>query len=149
MPASYKGVLDIDPVLDFDPIKKQPSNKNSISGNMSKVVTVVVATGMQGGSVGQAFLNSEEYSIRAITRNRQSEQVKALLAGGVEIVEADINNLESLIAAFAGSYAIYSVTNFFEAFPTVGNEKAIEIQVHQGINLAKAAIATASLQHYI
>jgi hypothetical protein len=116
---------------------------------MSKIVTVVGATGMQGGSVVQSLLHAKDYAIRAITRSRQSDKAKALLAQGVEVVEADINDLESLKAAFAGSYAIFAVTNFFEALPTLGKVKAGEIEVQQGINLAKAAAATSSLRHYI
>jgi hypothetical protein len=116
---------------------------------MSKVVTVVGATGVQGGSVVQGLLSTKDFTVRAITRNRKSDEAKSLLAQGVDVVEADINDVESLQAAFAGSYAIYSMTNFFEAFPKVGMAKGIEIEAKQGINLAKAAAATASLQHYI
>jgi hypothetical protein len=116
---------------------------------MSKIVTVVGATGTQGGSVVQSLLQTKDYTLRAVTRNRKSDGAQALLAQGVDIVEADLNDLQSLQAAFTGSYAIYSVTNFFEAFPKTGDTKAIEIEVKQGINLAKAAAATTSLQHYI
>jgi len=116
---------------------------------MSKIVTVVGATGMQGGSVVRSLLSATEFSVRGITRNRESDAAKALLAQGVDVVEADINDVESLQAAFAGSYAIYAVTNFFEALPKVGAVKSIEIEVQQGINLAKAAAATTSLQHYV
>jgi len=116
---------------------------------MSKIVTVIGATGVQGGSVVQALLSTKEFTVRGITRNRESDKAKALLAQGVDVVEADINDVESLQAAFTGSYAIYSVTNFFESLPNVGATKSMEIEVKQGINLAKAAAATASLQHYI
>ncbi|KAN0106868.1 NAD(P)-binding protein [Hyaloscypha variabilis] len=116
---------------------------------MSKVVTVVGATGMQGGSVVRALLSTNNYTIRAITRNRNTDKAKALLSQGVDVVEADMNNMESLRAAFAGSSAIYAVTNFFDVFAEVGVAKSLDIEVKQGINLAKAAAATASLQHYI
>jgi len=104
---------------------------------MSKIVTVVGATGMQGGSVVQGLLSTKDYTVRAITRNRESDKAKALLAQGVDVVEADINDVESLQAAFTESYAIYGVTNFFEAFPKVGKAKSIEIEVKQGINWPK------------
>ncbi|PMD29014.1 NAD(P)-binding protein [Hyaloscypha variabilis F] len=116
---------------------------------MSKIVTVVGAMGMQGGSVVRALLSTNNYTIRAITRNRNTDKTKALLSQGVDVVEADINNMESLRAAFAGSYAIYAVTNFFDVFAEVGVAKSLDIEVKQGINLAKAAAATASLRHYI
>ncbi|KAK5120686.1 hypothetical protein LTR85_006044 [Meristemomyces frigidus] len=116
---------------------------------MSKLVTVVGATGVQGGSVVNALIGVEGYRIRAITRNRQSEKAQALQAKGVEVVEADLNDIASLKAAFAGSYAVYGVTNFFDAYPAVGKDKAIEIEAQLGINLAIAAAATSTLQHYV
>ena len=116
---------------------------------MSKLVTVLGATGAQGGSVIQALLNTEGYKLRAITRSVKSEKAQALAAQGVEVVEADVNDLLSLKAAFAGSYAIYAVTNFFEAFPSVGKDRAIEIEVQMGINIADAAAATLELQHFV
>jgi hypothetical protein len=116
---------------------------------MSKIVTVVGATGMQGGSVVQGLLSTKSYTIHAITGNRKSDKAKALFAQGVDVVEADMNNVESLQVAFIGAYAVYGVTNFFDVFPEVGKAKSVEIEVKQGINLAKAAAATASLQHYI
>lgn len=116
---------------------------------MSKIITVIGATGVQGGSVVRALVNAGGYTIRAITRNRQSEKAQTLQSQGVEIVEADLNDVASLKSAFAGSYAIYAVTNFFEAFPTAGKEKSIDIEVQMGINLATAAAATSTLKHYI
>jgi hypothetical protein len=116
---------------------------------MPKLVTVVGATGIQGGSVIRALLKHPEYTLRAITRNVQSPQARALADQGVEVVKADLNDTESLKAAFEGSYGIYAVTNFFEAFPTVGKDKAIDIEAQLGANLADAAAATTSLQHFI
>lgn len=116
---------------------------------MSKIVTVVGATGVQGGSVVRALLENPEYSIRAITRNAKSDAAQALAARGIEVVEGDINNVESLRAAFAGSYAIFAVTNFFETIPTLGVEKSMEIETRLGTNLADAADMTESLVHYV
>jgi hypothetical protein len=114
-----------------------------------KIVSIVGATGAQGGSVVNALLGNPEYSIRAVTRNVNSASAKALAARGIELVQADANNLESLKAAFAGSYAIYAVTDFFEPFGNHGPEEAIKIESAQGMNLAKAAAATPTLEHYI
>ena len=41
------------------------------------------------------------------------------------------------------------MTNFFEPFAAHGPEKAIEIETQQGLNLAKAASKTTTLEHYI
>jgi len=114
-----------------------------------KIVSVIGATGVQGGSVVDALLADGNYTVRAITRNTQSEKSKALAARGVDVAQGDANDLDSLIAAFAGSSAIYAVTDFFEPFAKHGPIKATEVESQQGINLAKAASATSTLEHYI
>jgi uncharacterized protein YbjT (DUF2867 family) len=115
----------------------------------SKIVSVIGSTGAQGGSVINALLKDPSYKVRGITRNPQSEAAQALAARGVEVVKADLNDLSSVTAAFAGSYAIYAVTDFFEPFGKHGAVKAAEIETAQGINLAKAALATSTLKHYV
>ena len=114
-----------------------------------KIISVVGATGIQGGSVIAALLKDGDFSIRALTRKPESDAAKALRAQGVQVVKADVNDLASLIAAFEGSSAIFAVTNFFEPFGQHGAAKAMEIEVEQGVNLAKAASATKTLEHYI
>lgn len=116
---------------------------------MSKIVTVIGATGIQGGSVIRALLDNPKYSLRAVTRNTKSDAAQALATRGVEVVEADINNVESLRAAFTGSHAIFAATNFFEALPKLGIEKSMEIETRLGSNLADAAAATETLEHYV
>src|SRR5436309_2780107 len=107
-----------------------------------KIISVVGATGVQGRSVIDALLKDGTYSIRAITRNPDSNTAKTLASQGVQVVKADANDVASLTEAFKGSSVIYAVTDFFEPFAKYGPEKATEIEVQQGINLAKAAAAT-------
>ena len=114
-----------------------------------KIVTIVGALGIQGGSVVAALLTEGVYSIRAITRNPGSDNAKSLAAKGIDVVKADANDPASLKTAFEGSYAIYAVTDFFEPFGQHGPEKAVEIETEQGVNLAKAAASTSTLEHYI
>ncbi|KAG4434744.1 hypothetical protein IFR05_009770 [Cadophora sp. M221] len=117
---------------------------------MSKPTVVIVgATGGQGGSVVTSFLGDGSYQVRGITRNVNSVKAKALKARGVELVTADLDNIDSLIAAFKDATVIYAVTDFFEPFGTKGPEEAIKVETQQGINLAKAAAATTTLKHYI
>lgn len=99
----------------------------------------------------EAALKEGKYSVRGLTRNPGSPNAKALAAKGVEIVKADLNDEQSLVKAFEGSTAIYAVTNFFEPFgPDPQHpEKAVAVEVAQGINLANAALKTAALEHYI
>ncbi|CEL04596.1 hypothetical protein ASPCAL05724 [Aspergillus calidoustus] len=118
---------------------------------MSKIITIVGATGTQGSSVVSALLDNgtPTYSIRAVTRNPQSAAAKSLSAKGITVVKADLNDITSLHTAFAGTHAIFAVTNFFEALPTLGFAGAMEIETAQGINLAIAAAETPTLEHYI
>ncbi|OIW29356.1 NAD(P)-binding protein [Coniochaeta ligniaria NRRL 30616] len=116
----------------------------------AKIVTILGATGNQGNGVLSALLQDPaKYHIRAVTRRPDGETAKTLQARGVEIVQADLNNLESLKAAFAGSHVVYAVTNFFEPFAAFGPEKAVDVEAQQGTNVAKAAAATDSLEHFI
>jgi len=117
---------------------------------MAKIITIVGATGAQGKGVVRAFINNPAYQVRAITRNPSSPSGQALAAQGAEVVSADLNDVASLKKAFAGSHIIYGMTNFFEPFIAhMSPEKAIEVESEQGINLAKAAAATSTLEHYI
>lgn len=81
-----------------------------------KVIAVVGATGAQGGGLVQAIVNDpgSDMKVRAMTRNRQSEKAKALTGMGVEVMQADLDDLESLKRAFAGAYGAFCVTNFWE-----------------------------------
>ncbi|KAJ5783769.1 uncharacterized protein N7518_009446 [Penicillium psychrosexuale] len=116
---------------------------------MSKILTVVGATGAQGGSVVTSALKSGAYKVRGITRNVNSAAAKSLTAQGVEMVAADTSDLASLVKAFEGSHAIFVVTDFFASFATHGVEETVAIESTQGINCAKAASRTTTLEHYI
>ncbi|KAL4966422.1 NmrA/HSCARG family protein [Aspergillus stella-maris] len=116
---------------------------------MSKLITIIGATGIQGGSVVKALQNDPTWSIRAITRNTSTEAAKTLSSQGIEVVKADLNDIDSLTAAFKGTTAIFAVTNFFETLGALTIEKSMEVETTLGINLAIAASKTESLEHYI
>lgn len=99
-----------------------------------KIIAVIGATGAQGGGLVDAILNDQngEFVPRAITRNVNSDKAKALSEKGVEIVHADLDDIESLKKAFNGVYGAYCVTNYWEHF-SPEKEKA------QAKNLAEAA----------
>ncbi|KAM0311558.1 hypothetical protein ACHAO8_007061 [Botrytis cinerea] len=115
---------------------------------MSKILTVVGATGAQGGSVVASALKSD-YKVRGITRNVESAASKALIAQGVEMVAADADDVASLVKAFEGSHAIFVVTDFFAPFATKDAEETVIIESTRGINCAEAASKTTTLEHYI
>ncbi|RDW90936.1 hypothetical protein BP5796_02101 [Coleophoma crateriformis] len=116
---------------------------------MAKLLTIIGATGTQGGSVVEAALKDGNYKIRGVTRNIESPAAKALSARGVEMIAADANDEKSLVKAFEGSSAIFAVTDFFVPFATHPPEETLEIEASQGINLARAASKTSTLEHYI
>jgi len=113
-----------------------------------KIVTVVGATGKQGKGVIAAF-DKGSFHIRGLTRNPDSTSAKALAAQGVEVVKADLGDVNSLRVAFAGSHIIYAMTDFYEPMERWGPEKATEIEKLQGTNMAKAANEVLTLEHYI
>ncbi|XP_053157273.1 nmrA-like family domain-containing protein 1 isoform X2 [Hemicordylus capensis] len=77
-----------------------------------KIIVVFGATGAQGGSVAQALLDDDSFSVRAVTRNPAHPAAKALLSRGAEVVKGDLNNLDSLEQAMEGAYGAFVVTTF-------------------------------------
>ena len=108
-----------------------------------KIIAVIGATGAQGGGLVRAIMNDPNggFAARAITRKKDSDKAKALAKMGAEVVEADLDNTDSLKKAFAGAYGAYCVTNFWEHF-------SAEKEQVQARNMAEAARA-AGLKHVI
>ena len=78
--------------------------------HMSGIITVFGATGSQGGSVINAVLASEQFKVRGVTRDPESDASKALRNRGVEIVRADLAVKESLRRAVQGSEIVFAIT---------------------------------------
>ncbi|KAJ4858032.1 nmrA-like family domain-containing protein [Trichoderma breve] len=116
---------------------------------MTRQITVIGATGIQGGSVIRALVKDPAYSLTAITRNSQSEAAKKLALQGVRIVEANLDDVTALQAAFSGTSVIFAATNFFEPFMKYDAAQATEIETRHGINIAKAAAVTPTLEHLV
>jgi len=110
---------------------------------MAKIIAVVGATGVQGGGLARAILAEPNsgFSVRAITRDPNKDNAKALAAKGAEVVSANLDDVESLKKAFAGAHGVFAVTNFWEHF-SAEKEKA------QAKNIADAAKA-AGVKHVI
>ena len=108
-----------------------------------RVIAVVGATGMQGGGLARAILADEAsgLTVRALTRNVNSNEAKELARLGAEVVAADVHDVDSLKRAFAGAYGAFCVT-FFWAHMSPDKESA-EAQA-----MATAAKA-AGVQHVI
>lgn len=108
-----------------------------------KIIAVVGATGAQGGGLVHAIVNDPagDMKARALTRHRQSEKAKALSGMGVDVVQADLDDLESLKRAFAGAHGAFCLTNFWE-------HSSPEREVKQAAAQAEAAKA-AGVRHVI
>ena len=108
-----------------------------------KIIAVVGATGTQGGGLSRAILDDPNggFALRAVTRDPNKDKAQALKSRGAEVVQADLDDVESLKKAFAGAYGVYAVTNFWEHF---SGEK----EKSQAKNIAEAARA-AGVKHVI
>ncbi|EXJ79100.1 hypothetical protein A1O3_08601 [Capronia epimyces CBS 606.96] len=126
----------------------------------SKLLVVIGATGTQGGSVVETFLQEPGWTIRGLTRNPGSAAAQALQARGVEMVAADVDDVASLLAAFAGAHTIFSMTDFWTGFFNPANqaklapgqtlmEWAHDYELQQGKNILAAANQTPGLQRLI
>ena len=111
--------------------------------NEKKIIAVAGATGAQGGGLVRAILDdpSGAFTARALTRDANSDKARKLATLGAEIVEADVDDVESLKRAFQGAYGAYCVTFFWEHFSP-------EKELAQAKNMAGAA-KHADLEHVI
>lgn len=105
----------------------------------NKTVVVTGATGQQGGSVTTALLN-QGYSVRALTRNTSSASALALQDRGVEVVQGDFADQESLVAAASGVDSVFFMTTPFEA--------GVDAETKQGLTMI-AALKEAGVQHVV
>ncbi len=108
-----------------------------------KIIAVVGATGAQGGGLVRAIQSdiSGEFRSRAITRNPNSDKAKALAALGAEVVQADIEDIESIKSAFEGAYGAFCVTFFW-------NHLSPETESRTARNMADSAKA-AGVKHVV
>lgn len=99
------------------------------------LIVVIGATGGQGGSVVNTFLNEPNWRVRGITRNSSSPKAEALKDRGVEVVQADLDDPASLVPAFEGANAIFLVSDFWAIY----NELTGKPNPHPGKSLNEQA----------
>lgn len=113
---------------------------------MSKLLVVFGATGQQGGSVVDYVLNdpvlSKQFKIRAITRDTSKPAARTLHQKGVEVVQGDADDKESLKHALKDAHTVFAVTL------SIYDEKLYEREMSQGKAMADAAVA-AGVKYYI
>src|SRR5258706_11632520 len=74
--------------------------------NEKKLIAVFGATGQQGGAVVRALQASGQFKVRALSRNPGKHRELA-----DEVFEADLNQPETLKAAFEEAHGVFLVTN--------------------------------------
>src|SRR3954468_8603971 len=106
---------------------------------MSKTILIKGATGNQGGATLHNLLG-KGFTLRALTRKPESDKARALANNGVELVQGDLNDADSLKKALAGAWGVYAVQNTWEA--------GVEGEEEQGKRIAELAKA-AGVEHYV
>jgi uncharacterized protein YbjT (DUF2867 family) len=72
-------------------------------------ITVIGATGQQGGAVIDALLE-HAIPIRAVTRNPHGAKARRIAQRGVEVVHADLEDVDAVRRAFDGAAAAFVMT---------------------------------------
>jgi len=99
---------------------------------MSRIITVVGATGAQGKGVVDALLKNGKWAVRALTRSVDSAAAKSLKSRGVEVVAADWTKSEDMDRAFKGAYGVFLMTS-----PQEGGFEKEEIHGKLAVDSAK------------
>lgn len=100
-----------------------------LAQHRNRTIVVTGATGKQGGAVLRR-LKERGYGVRALVRDPDKPNARALEAHGVEVLRGSFEDLESLERALDGAYGAYSVQAW---------EGGAETEVRQGIAFAEAA----------
>lgn len=105
----------------------------------SRKILVTGATGNQGGAVLR-HLHGSGFDLRALTRTPDGEAARALAAQGIEVVQGDLDDVESLRAALEDVWGVFAVQNTWEA--------GVEREEEQGKRLARLA-REAGVRHFV
>jgi uncharacterized protein YbjT (DUF2867 family) len=99
---------------------------------MAQKLTVVAtgSTGKQGGAVARALLE-RGHKVRAVTRDPNSSQAKALAASGATLIEASLEDTAAIRKALEGATSLFAMTT-----PFGGGTVA---ETRQGVAAADAA----------
>jgi len=79
-----------------------------------KVITVLGATGAQGGGVVDALLAKGEFKVRGVTRDVKSEKAQSLAQRGVEVVAGNVEEPATIKKALDGAYGVFAMTTALE-----------------------------------
>ncbi len=116
-----------------------------------KLIVVLGATGLQGGSVARLYASLAGWRVRGITRDPKKASCAPLREAGVELVAADLDDPESLDRAFEGANVVFAVTDFWQFIQVPSthqkaaeqgrepNQVAMDLEIQQGKNIIHAA----------
>jgi uncharacterized protein YbjT (DUF2867 family) len=104
-----------------------------------RTLLITGATGKQGGATIRS-LHGSDFRLRAMTRRPHGDAARDLTNRGIEVVEGDLDDEESLKRALEGVWGVYAVQNTWEA--------GVEQEETQGHRLARLAHA-AGVVHYV
>jgi uncharacterized protein YbjT (DUF2867 family) len=109
-----------------------------MEGKSEKTILVTGATGKQGGAVAR-HLTSEGWHVRILTRDPKKPAAKRCRQMGMEVMQGDLNDKNSVLKAASGVYGIYSVQSL---------EQGVEVEVRQGKTLADVA-KNRGVKHFV
>ncbi len=117
------------------------------------IIAVTMATSRQGVGVVKELSRTNNYKIRAITRNPKSTKALDLASlNNVEIVKGDLLDPKSLNKAFDGVQAIFGNTTPTKGWNILRGSIVREYEIKQGFNLinqVKSAFNKGKLNHFI
>jgi uncharacterized protein YbjT (DUF2867 family) len=111
---------------------------------MKNTILVIGATGNQGEAVLQALLKTD-FALRAFVRKQNPKQspnpkIHKLKEQGIEIMEGDLDDFDSLTHAMNGCYGVFSVINF--------QDGGVAKEEERGKRVADVAKKT-GVEHYV
>jgi uncharacterized protein YbjT (DUF2867 family) len=107
--------------------------------NTGKTILVTGATGKQGGAALR-HLREKGFAVRALTRDPNKPEARALVGRGTEVVRGDLSDPATTGRALEGVDGVYSVQTHADG--------GVEGEVRQGTQLADAA-KRARITHFV
>jgi uncharacterized protein YbjT (DUF2867 family) len=104
----------------------------------AQTILVTGATGKQGGSVARHLLR-DGFHVRALVRDPESVPAGVLRDCGAQLMVGDFDDADSLDAAIAGAYGVFSVQGWLP--------DGVDAETRRGIAVAEAA-ARAKVEHF-
>ena len=113
---------------------------------MGELRTIVIcgATGRLGGAVLHSFHQKGNWNIIALSRNVNGARARIIKKKGVQVLQADLVDKDSLVKAFKGAYGVFGVTMPVNLKGKIDTS----IELEQGKNIIEACAET-NIRHLI